>query len=72
LPAISARFTIRLKDSLKPNTTYSINFGNALKDVNEGNPYKNFTYVFSTGNTIAGGELNGQVQMAQTVKQIQH
>src|SRR6478752_7750958 len=60
--------TVRLKDSLKPNTTYSINFGNALKDVNEGNPYKNFTYVFSTGNTIAGGELNGQVQLAQTGK----
>ncbi|HEX5151714.1 MAG TPA: Ig-like domain-containing protein [Parafilimonas sp.] len=60
--------TIRLKDSLKPNTTYSINFGNALKDVNEGNPYKNLTYVFSTGNTIAGGELSGQVQLAQTGK----
>jgi hypothetical protein len=60
--------TIRLKDSLKPNTTYSINFGNALKDVNEGNPYKNFTYVFSTGNTLADGELNGQVQLAQTGK----
>jgi hypothetical protein len=60
--------TIRLKDSLKPNTTYSINFGNALKDVNEGNPYKNFHYVFSTGNSIASGELSGRVQLAQTGK----
>ena len=58
--------TIRLKDSLKPNTTYSINFGNTLKDVNEGNPYKNFTYVFSTGNTLATGTLSGKVQLAQT------
>jgi hypothetical protein len=58
--------TIRLKDSLKPNTTYAINFGNALKDVNEGNIYKNFTYVFSTGSTIANGRLSGQVQLAQT------
>jgi hypothetical protein len=58
--------TINLKDTLKPNTTYAINFGNALKDVNEGNPYKNFTYVFSTGNSIANGVLNGQVQLAQT------
>ena len=58
--------TIRLKDSLKPNTTYSIDFGNGIKDVNENNPYKNFTYVFSTGNTIATGHLSGQVQLAQT------
>lgn len=58
--------TIRLKDSLKPNTTYAINFGNALKDVNEGNIYKNFTYVFSTGSTIANGRLSGKVQLAQT------
>ncbi|MBS1745100.1 MAG: Ig-like domain-containing protein [Bacteroidetes bacterium] len=60
--------TIRLKDSLLPNTTYSINFGNGLKDVNEGNIYKNFTYVFSTGNTIANGQLLGQVTLAETGK----
>ncbi len=58
--------TVRLKDSLQPNTTYSINFGKAIKDVNEGNPYKNFTYVFSTGNSIANGELSGKVQLAET------
>ncbi len=58
--------TITLKDSLKPNTTYAIDFGNTLKDVNEGNPYKNFTYVFSTGSNIASGTLNGTVQLAQT------
>ncbi len=58
--------TVRLKDSLQPNTTYSINFGNAIKDVNEGNIYKNFTYVFSTGNAIANGELSGKVQLAET------
>jgi hypothetical protein len=58
--------TVRLKDSLQPNTTYSINFGNAIKDVNEGNIYKNFTYVFSTGDTIADGELSGKVQLAET------
>lgn len=58
--------TIRLKDSLQPNTTYSINFGNAIKDVNENNPYKNFTYVFSTGKSIADGTLSGKVQLAET------
>ena len=57
--------TIRLKDSLKPNTTYSINFGRALKDNNEGNVYKNFTYVFSTGDNIINGTLSGKVQLAE-------
>ena len=58
--------TIRIKDSLRPNTTYSIDFGNALKDNNEGNPYRNFTYVFSTGDAIVDGELSGRVQLAET------
>jgi Bacterial Ig-like domain len=58
--------TIRLKDSLQPNTTYAIDFGKALKDVNEGNVYKNFTYVFSTGGTLASGKLSGKVQQAET------
>src|SRR3954447_16376225 len=47
--------TIKLRDSLKPNTTYSFDFGNGLRDLNEGNVLKNFTFVFSTGNTIASG-----------------
>jgi len=43
---------IRLKDTLEPNTTYTLNFGNAIKDVNEGNIARNFTYIFSTGRTF--------------------
>ena len=68
-PIIDSRLrnvTIRLKDSLAPNTTYAINFGNAIKDVNEGNIYKNFTYVFSTGNTLDSLELEGGVHVAET------
>src|SRR5215471_11697331 len=55
--------TIKLKDSLKPNTTYSLDFGNSLKDVNEGNVLKNFTYVFSTGNNIDDGTMSGKVMI---------
>src|SRR4051794_25534296 len=58
--------TIRLRDSLKPNTTYSFDFGNSLKDLNEGNVLKNFTVVFSTGSTIASGTLSGNVTSAET------
>ncbi len=57
--------TIKLKDSLKPNTTYSLDFGNSLKDVNEGNVLKNFTYVFSTGKNIDKGTISGKVMLAE-------
>jgi hypothetical protein len=69
IPVIEGKLrnvTIKLKDSLKPNTTYSINFGNALKDVNENNVLRNFTYVFSTGDKLADGMITGKVTLAET------
>ncbi|MGG9970656.1 Ig-like domain-containing protein [Ferruginibacter sp. SUN002] len=60
--------TIKIKDTLQPNTTYAINFGNTIKDINEGNPLKDFTYVFSTGNTIDSLQLSGKVIVAETGK----
>ncbi len=60
--------TVKLKDTLLPNTTYSINFGSAIVDNNEGNPYKDFTYVFSTGNQIDSFKLYGKVILAETGK----
>jgi uncharacterized protein (DUF2141 family) len=60
--------TVKLKDSLLPNTTYSINFGNAIVDINEGNPFKDFTYVFSTGNQIDTLALTGKIVIAETGK----
>lgn len=60
--------SIKLKDTLIPNTTYSIHFGNAIVDINEGNPLKDFTYVFSTGSRIDSFKLSGKVIIAQTGK----
>jgi len=60
--------TVTLKDTLLPNTTYAINFGNAIKDVNEGNILQNFTYVFSTGSSIDSLTLNGKILIAETGK----
>lgn len=57
--------TIKIKDSLEANTTYSLNFGNAIKDVNEGNILKDFTYIFSTGNTIDNFSYSGKVLLAE-------
>jgi len=58
--------TVKLRDTLLPNTTYSINFGNAIADNNEGNPFKEFTYVFSTGSQIDSLTLTGKVIIAET------
>lgn len=57
---------IDLKDSLQKNTTYVINFGKAIGDVNENNILKNFTYVFSTGNHIDSLSMGGTVINTQT------
>ncbi len=46
-------------ESLLPNTTYTINFGGAIADLNEGNSLKSFEFVFSTGSTIDTLSLTG-------------
>jgi Bacterial Ig-like domain/Polysaccharide lyase family 4, domain II len=60
--------TVELKDSLQINTTYSLNFGRAITDVNENNVLKNFTYTFSTGNYLDSVRYSGRVIMAFTGK----
>jgi len=60
--------TVRLKDSLESNTTYTLNFGNSVKDFTEGNIYKNFSYTFSTGSYLDSLELKGKVVLAENGK----
>lgn len=64
------RITIQLNDSLIPNTTYSIDFNDAIVDNNEGNPLENFSYVFSTGNTVDTLGVSGTVLNAQDLEPI--
>lgn len=67
--AVRARtVTLRFRDSLKPNTTYTFNFGNAIRDVNESNVLRNFTYILSTGPVLDSLSLSGKVIMAETGK----
>lgn len=58
--------TVRLYDTLKENKTYSIQFGRSIKDLNEGNPFGNYSYVFSTGPTIDSSSIRGKVFLAET------
>ena len=58
--------TVKLKDSLQPNTTYVIDFGNAIVDLNEGNVLKGYRHVFSTGKHIDSNTISGRVIIAET------
>ncbi|HAD12220.1 MAG TPA: hypothetical protein DCF33_07250, partial [Saprospirales bacterium] len=53
--------TFEKNEVLRPNTTYTINFGNSVKDLHEGNPAKDLRYVFSTGDFIDSLGFKGQI-----------
>ncbi len=57
----SKYITIKINDTLQPNTTYAFNFGNSITDNNEGNPYPYYRYVFSTGDYIDSLTVKGKV-----------
>ena len=66
LPTNASKYiTIKIKDTLLPNTTYSFNFGQSIADNNEGNPFNQFKYVFSTGAYIDSLTLGGKVKDAR-------
>ena len=62
--------TVSLVDSLKPNTTYTIDFSDAIEDNNEGNPLGQFTYYFSTGEKLDTMEVAGHVLAAENLEPI--
>lgn len=59
---------ITLRDTLQPNTTYNIQLGNSIQDINESNPYREFNYVFSTGDYIDSMKFSGNVLLSETGK----
>lgn len=64
-PNVASKYiNIKINDTLQPNTTYSFNFGKSIEDNNEGNPYPQFKYVFSTGTYIDSLSLGGKIKDA--------
>lgn len=59
------KLVIKLKDTLSANTTYSLNFGNAIMDITENNPFPNYKYVFSTGGFVDSLSFSGTIINAQ-------
>lgn len=70
IQAAGRRINVELLDSLKPNTTYTIDFSDAIKDNNEGNPLGHFTYIFSTGAVTDTMEMSGYVLNAEDLEPI--
>lgn len=73
MPEVKAsgkKVLIEFFDSLRANTTYTIDFGDAIVDNNEGNPMGNFAYAFSTGEAIDTMEVSGTVLNAQDLEPI--
>lgn len=55
------KLKISFNESLLPNTTYKLAFGNSICDLNESNTLQNFEYIFSTGSTIDSLWLTGKI-----------
>lgn len=74
IPRVTAqgrRVIITFRDSLLPNTTYTVDFADAIQDINEGNPIKNFAYSFSTGPDVDSLRIAGRVISAKEMEPMQ-
>lgn len=63
--SLGKRVTVQFTDTLLPNTTYTIDFGNSIEDNNENNKLQGFTYSFSTGPELDTLQISGMVLSAQ-------
>jgi len=70
IKAAGKRVIVDLKDTLKENTTYTIDFSDAISDNNEGNPMGNYTFTFSTGTEIDTFEVSGYVLAAENLEPV--
>lgn len=64
------KIVVELKDTLKENTTYTIDFSDAITDNNEGNPLGNYTFTFSTGEQVDTMEVSGTILDASNLEPV--
>lgn len=68
--SIGKKAVVELNDELLPNTTYTIDFTDAIADNNEENPLENFVYSFSTGDQLDTLSISGKVLNAQDLEPV--
>lgn len=74
MPLINAygkRISVELRDTLIPDATYTIDFADAISDLNEGNEIDGFAYAFSTGDVIDSLQISGMVFAAENLEPAQ-
>lgn len=69
--AAGHRINVELRDTLQPNTTYTVDFADAISDLNEGNPIDGFSFAFSTGPVIDTLQISGMVLCAENLEPAQ-
>ena len=70
IKASGKKVIITLQDTLKANTTYTIDFGDAIQDNNEGNPLENFSFTFSTGAKLDTMAVSGTILNANNLEPV--
>ena len=70
IKAAGKKIVVELIDTLKENSTYTIDFSDAISDNNEGNPMGNYTFTFSTGTQIDTLEAAGYVLNAENLEPV--
>ena len=70
ITSLGKKVTVDLQDSLKPNTTYVIDFANAIADNNEGNELKDYSICFSTGNEVDSFAISGTLLNADDLSPV--
>ncbi len=70
IKSMGRKIEVKLNDTLKAETTYTIDFSDAISDNNEGNPMGNYTYSFSTGEVIDTFQVAGHVLEAENLEPI--
>ena len=70
IEAVGKKVTVALHDSLKPNMTYTIDFSDAIVDNNEGNPFGDYAFTFSTGEQTDTMQVSGNVLDASNLEPI--
>ena len=63
--ALGKKVVVEFRDTLKPNTTYTIDFSNSIVDNNESNPFNEYFFSFSTGDVLDTLSMSGYLLNAK-------
>lgn len=69
--ALGHKLIVSFQDTLQPDATYSLNFGNSIVDYNESNPLRGYRFLFATGPTLDSLRIEGRVVDAETLSPLE-